>query len=123
MTLQTHSLPVTCIRGRLDCRNRQPDTIASFTPLHGKSRIVTDHDIIETLNRIFRQVFEDELIGLTLSTTADEISGWDSMANITLAVEVEQAFGVKLKSAEMEKMRDIGDLVSLVKKRLAVTSG
>ena len=84
---------------------------------------MTDHDIIETLNRIFRQVFEDESIGLTLSTTADEISGWDSMANITLAVEVEQAFGVKLKSAEMEKMRDIGDLVSLVKKRLAVTSG
>jgi acyl carrier protein len=83
---------------------------------------VTDNDILEKLNEIFRRVLEDASISLTPSTTADDVPGWDSMTQITLAVEIEHALKVKFKTSEMENMRDIGDLVALVKSHLAAVA-
>ena len=51
-------------------------------------------------------------------TTASEITEWDSMTNIAMTVEVEHEFRVKFKTAEMEELHNIGDLVALVRSRL-----
>jgi len=67
---------------------------------------VTDTDILKALNDVFRRVFEDRSIELTPSMTADDIAGWDSMTQITLAVEIEHTLHVKFKTSEMEKLRD-----------------
>lgn len=45
------------------------------------------------------------------------------MTQITLAVEIEHALGVKFKTSEMEEMRNIGDLVGLVRTHLAAVAG
>lgn len=84
---------------------------------------MTDEDIIDTLNDIFRRVLDDPSISLSMATTADDVPGWDSMTQITLAVEIEQTLHVKFKNSEMEEMRDIGDLVALVRTHLAAVAG
>ena len=40
------------------------------------------------------------------------------MSQITLAVEIEHRFGIKLKAAEMEQMRSIKELLALIETRL-----
>jgi acyl carrier protein len=75
------------------------------------------------LQDVFRQVFDDEEIELTESTTADDIDGWDSMMHINLIIAIEKRFGVKFAAAEIASMKaegqNLGGLVQLLEKKQA----
>jgi acyl carrier protein len=76
-----------------------------------------EFDIYEKLNKIFHDVFDDNLIVLTPKTSAADIDGWDSLAHIDLVVAIEAAFGVRFTSAELETMNQVGDIVMLVQEK------
>ena len=80
---------------------------------------MTDADIYAELNTVFRQVLEDETIELTPATTAEDVEGWDSMNHIFIVVELEKRFGVKFHAAEMEELKNVGELALLVQQKLA----
>jgi len=82
---------------------------------------MTDPEIYDTLNKIFRQVLEDDSIVLTPSTTADDIEGWDSMNHIFIVVELSRTLNIKFHAAEMEELKNIGELVAIVKEKIAGT--
>lgn len=74
------------------------------------------HDELQT---VFRTVFEDESLEIEDEMTADDVAKWDSLAHINLIVQVEKAFGVKFRNAEIARLACVGDLRSLVEKHLA----
>ena len=80
---------------------------------------MTDPEIYTALNDVFRQVLEDDSLELTPETTADDVDGWDSMNHIFIVVELEKRFGVKFQAAEMEELKNVGELASLVKQKVA----
>lgn len=80
---------------------------------------MTDAEIYNALNQVFRAVLEDDSIVLTPSTTADDVEGWDSMNHIFIVLELEKSFGVKFHAAEMEELKNVGELVALVQRKLA----
>jgi acyl carrier protein len=80
---------------------------------------MTDPELYDALNKVFRQVLEDDTLELTPETTADDVEGWDSMNHIFIVVELEKRFGVKFQAAEMEELKNVGELVTLVKEKLA----
>jgi len=80
---------------------------------------MTDAEIYDALNAVFRQVLEDDAITLTPQTTAEDVEGWDSMNHIFIVVELEKRFGVKFQAAEMEELKNVGELAALVKQKLA----
>ena len=61
-------------------------------------------EIFETLNEIFRDVFDDDTIEVNENTTADDIDDWDSLEHINLIASVEQEFGIKFTILWVEKM-------------------
>jgi acyl carrier protein len=71
-------------------------------------------EILPKLTAICRDVFDDPTIVLRPETTADDIAGWDSMAQVRLAVEIEHHFGIKIHSATMEQMRSVRGLLALI---------
>ena len=75
--------------------------------------------IYERLNAIFCETLGDGTIALTPDTTADDVPGWDSMNHIFLIVEIERSFGVKFQTAEMEGLRNVGELVQLIRSKRA----
>ncbi len=81
--------------------------------------MMTDAEIYDELNAVFRQVLEDDTIELTPTTTAEDVEGWDSMNHIFIVVELEKRFGVKFQAAEMEELKNVGELATLVKQKLA----
>jgi acyl carrier protein len=83
---------------------------------------MTNDAILKGLTDIFRDVFEDDTIVLTLNTTADDIDQWDSMSQITLTVEIEHRFHVKIRSAEMEEMQSVAGLIELIRLSSPVTA-
>jgi acyl carrier protein len=70
--------------------------------------------IYPQLNEIFRDTFDDDTIDLTPNTTAHDIKDWDSVNHINLIVAIEEQFHIKLKTAELESLKDVGEMVRLI---------
>jgi acyl carrier protein len=83
---------------------------------------MTDEEILGRLTDIFRYVLNYGGEALTLQMTADDIAAWDSMSNITLAIEIEARFSIHIKMAEMERLKNTKDLVALVRSSLPVST-
>lgn len=76
-------------------------------------------EIYQRLTGIFHEVFGDDSIVLTPETTATDIPDWDSANHISLVVGAEARFGIRFKTAELEELRNVGEFVELIGKKLA----
>ena len=78
---------------------------------------MTREEIFEGLNEVFSDVFDEEITA-TDSTTADDIEDWDSLEHINLIVAVENKFGIKFNIGEVNKMKNVGEMVDIIIGRL-----
>ena len=76
-----------------------------------------EEKIYEKLNEIFRDIFDDEDIVVTPETNSDSIEDWDSLEHINLVVAIEKAFDLKFSMDEVTGMKDVGEMVEIIKAR------
>ena len=76
-----------------------------------------EEKIYETLNEIFQDVFDDEDIVVDAGTNSDSIEDWDSLEHINLVVAIEKAFGLKFSMDEVTGMKNVGEMVEIIKAR------
>jgi acyl carrier protein len=74
-------------------------------------------DVMGTLTSVFRQVFGDETLSLSPSTTAQQVAGWDSLMHINLIVAIEREFKIRFTTREITSLRNVGDLVDLIARK------
>lgn len=74
--------------------------------------------IIEKLTVIFRTVFKNDVIVLRDDMTADDVETWDSLTHMAMISEVEKCFSIKFKLKELNKLRQVGDLIAIVESKL-----
>jgi len=72
---------------------------------------------LEMLEPVFRQVFDDEAIVLSRSTTADDIEEWDSLTHMNLVTAMELRFKIKFALGELQKLKNVGDMLDLIDKK------
>jgi acyl carrier protein len=73
------------------------------------------HDAIyAALTELFRDLFMRDDLVLAPSMTANDVTGWDSFKMIEIIMATEERFGVKLTTREVDGLRSVGDLVSLI---------
>ena len=63
--------------------------------------MLSKDEIIERLDDVFRDVFDDDTLEVDENTTADDIEDWDSIEHITLIGAVEDEFKMRFKMGEM----------------------
>lgn len=73
--------------------------------------------IYERLNEVFRDVFDDDTLTVTETTTAADIEDWDSLSHITLVSAVEDEFRMKFSMKEVVEMKNVGEMVAIVAAR------
>lgn len=73
--------------------------------------------IYEKLTPIFHDVFQEDDLVLAPELTADDVEGWDSMSHIRLVISVERTFKVKFSASEVGMLKNVGDLVGLIKSK------
>ncbi len=66
------------------------------------------------LTEIFREVFSNPVMSIDAGTNAEQIEDWDSFAQVNIIVAVEARFGVRIRSVEAQKLKNVGDLVRLI---------
>ncbi len=78
---------------------------------------MTEDQIYEALNEVFRDVFDDDEIEVSAETTAEDIEDWDSLEHINLVVAVEKRFDVKFSMGEVTGMKNVGEMVGIILER------
>ena len=74
-------------------------------------------EITAKLTEVFRDVFDDEDIVLSDSTTADDIEAWDSLEHISLIAAVEKAFKMRFTMREVSGMKNVGEMIDILMQR------
>lgn len=74
--------------------------------------------VLDELNDLFRQVFEDPEISVSAETTADDVDGWDSLSHITLISAVEVHFNIEFSRREVARLKNVGDLLNAIESKL-----
>lgn len=73
--------------------------------------------ILERLTPIFRDIFDDEEIIITFDTSAKDIEDWDSFSQIRLVAAIEKDFGIKFKFGELNSLRNVGEMINVIKQK------
>ena len=73
--------------------------------------------IYARLNKVFRDVFDDDSITVNPKTTANDIEDWDSLEHITLISAVEREFKMKFKMGEISSMKNVGEMAAIIAER------
>ena len=80
---------------------------------------MTNEEIKTKLTAIFRDVFDNNSIVLSRETTAADIEDWDSLAQISLLVAIEQEFKIKLSLEEVKSLRNVGDMLDVIQRKVS----
>jgi acyl carrier protein len=75
-------------------------------------------EIIIKLTTIFRKVFSDNSLILSNELTANDIDRWDSLSHMLLIAEIESGFSIKFKLKDLNKMRNVGDMIDIIISKL-----
>jgi acyl carrier protein len=74
--------------------------------------------LLSEVTEVLRDVFGDDEITLTESTTADDVEGWDSLMHLNLIIALERRFGIRFSTSEISTLKEegqnIGNLLHLI---------
>ena len=79
--------------------------------------MLSKDEIIERLDDVFRDVFDDDTLEVDENTTADDIEDWDSIEHITLIGAVEDEFKMRFKMGEVSGMKVVGEMIGIIEQR------
>lgn len=71
-------------------------------------------EIFEKLTAIFRDTMDNDEIVLEETTSANDIDEWDSLAQVILLAEIQKAYGIRFKSADTIRWKNVGDMVDTI---------
>lgn len=75
-------------------------------------------EIITKTTGIFRVVLKNDELNLHETLTANDVDNWDSLSHMLLISEIESAFGIQFKLKELNKMKNVGDLWTIIEAKL-----
>jgi acyl carrier protein len=69
------------------------------------------------LTAIFRESLDNDSLTLAENTTTKDVEGWDSITHVLIVVAVEKKFRVKFTAGEIQQLKNVGDLVALIRRK------
>ena len=75
-------------------------------------------EILEKLNEVFHDVFDNNDIVVTEQTNANDIEEWDSLIHITLISAVEEEFDVSFDMKTVVSMMNVGDMIDAIEEQI-----
>lgn len=76
-------------------------------------------DIKQTLNSVFRRVFDNDGITIFDEMTANDVEEWDSLAHINLIMEIEAEFSLKFTVDDIVDIKNVGEMIQLIENKVA----
>jgi acyl carrier protein len=77
------------------------------------------NDLLQKLQPIFQDIFEDDDLVISRLTNSQEIEEWDSLAHINLVTSIEQEFDIRFALGELEDLQDVGEMIDLMSQKIS----
>ncbi len=78
---------------------------------------MSEAEFYPALTEIFRDVFLRE-IALRPDLTARDVPGWDSFKQIEIIVALEERYGIKFRTKELDALNNVGDLARVLSEKI-----
>jgi acyl carrier protein len=75
-------------------------------------------NLVEKLTEIFRKVLNSPSLMLHDDLTANDVDNWDSLSHMLLISEIESSLNIKFKLKELNKMKNVGDLIEITSSKM-----
>jgi acyl carrier protein len=75
-------------------------------------------EVLEKVTEIARDVFENEDVVLTESSTAADVEEWDSLTHLSLISDIEEEFEINFTLGEISGSKNLGELITALMKHL-----
>jgi acyl carrier protein len=75
-------------------------------------------EVLEVIKTIIENVLGMTNLVIADETTANDVDGWNSLTNMQIISELEKHFDIKFKLREIIKTKNVGDLCSIINKKL-----
>jgi acyl carrier protein len=75
-------------------------------------------EVLAKVQGAFKSAFDVDPKTVTLETTPEQVSAWDSMGHVTLASSIEQAFGLTFDVDDLMEMEDVRAICRVVETKL-----
>ena len=79
---------------------------------------MTKEEVLDKLQPIFRDIFNDDSLVISEETDADDIDEWDSFNNINLVASIEREFNINFTLDELQDLEDVGAMADLIAKKI-----
>mgnify|MGYP000927471760 CR=1 FL=1 len=76
------------------------------------------NEMIDILTPIFRNVFADRALQVSDELNSTSVANWDSLSHMLLITEIENHFHIKFKLKDLNKMRNVGDMMEVINTKL-----
>jgi acyl carrier protein len=76
-------------------------------------------ELLEGVQEVFRDVFDEPDLVITRHSSAETVPDWDSLTHVNLVTAIERKYRVKFALGELQELKDVGDLLDLLSKKLA----
>jgi acyl carrier protein len=76
-------------------------------------------DILARLQPIFRDVLDNPSLVIVEKSSGENVEGWDSLAHINIVSSIEQEFKIRFALGELEQLKNVGEMIALMRKKLA----
>lgn len=80
---------------------------------------MSDAQIIEQLQGVFDDLFQDSSLNVTPDLSAHDVEEWDSLMNVQLMVAAEQQFSISISAVDVENLQTVSDLIRMIRNKLA----
>jgi acyl carrier protein len=72
------------------------------------------------LTEIMRDLFDADDLQYSDTLKADDVEGWDSLSHVRFLVAVEQEFGLRFTSGEIDGFKNVGELLDVIVQRATI---
>ena len=81
---------------------------------------MNDTDILSRVQQAFKASFDDiDPKSVTMETKAEDVSGWDSVGHLSLAANLEEAFGISMDVDDLMEMENVRAIVRIIEAKLS----
>ncbi len=75
---------------------------------------MTRDNVLEQVQDILRDIFDDDNIVIADKTTADDIEDWDSLEHINVITSIEKHFKIRFAMNEVTGFKNVGNMVDTI---------
>ncbi len=73
--------------------------------------------IKDKISQVLVTILEHDNFEIHDALTAKDVDGWDSLSHMMIITKIEEEFGIRFKLRELNKLKNLGSLVSLIQSK------